>query len=235
MTSNAPSPPPADLASFIDHTLLAENATEDQIRTAIQDAQEFGCASVCLRPEWVQLASSLLNSSATGITTVIAFPEGDTSLGSKVRESALAVSDGATELDLVINYTLLAQGLYEPVRREIQAVRAAAPDLTLKVILETATLTDTQVALGCAISSDAGANYVKTSTGYHPAGGATVHAVEIMTREVPHMGVKASGGIRTRAEAEQFLAAGATRLGISATRQILSETPELEIEDGDVY
>lgn len=235
VTPHTALPTPRGLASVIDHTLLADDATEAQIRTAIAEAQEFGCASICLRPEWVKLASSLLDTTTTGITTVVAFPDGDTSLGSKVRESALAVSDGATEIDLVINYPLLQQGLYEPVRREIQGVRAATPGLTLKIILETATLTDAQITLGCAISSDAGADFVKTSTGYHPAGGATLHAVEIMAREVPHMGVKASGGIRTRAQAEAFLKAGATRLGVSATRQILNDSVESEANSENTY
>lgn len=222
MTVNVGNPGVGDIAALIDHTLLAPDASEAQIREAIAEAEEFGCASVCLRPRWVPLAAQLLAGTPVGVTTVIAFPEGTTSLGAKVRESATAIADGATELDLVINYALLQQGLDEAVRREIQAVRAAAPDVTLKVILETATLTDEQIALGCRASAEAGADFVKTSTGYHPAGGATRHAVEVMAREVPHLGIKASGGIRTLSQAQDFIAAGATRLGVSGTKALLS-------------
>jgi len=211
-----------EIAALIDHTLLDPDASETQIRQTVREAQEFKCATVCIRPAWVSLASELLATTSVGVTTVIAFPEGAASLGSKVRETALAVAQGANNIDLVINYQRLREGLGETVRREIQAVRAAAPEATLKIILESATLTDNEIALGCRIAADAGADYVKTSTGFHPAGGATLHAVEIMAREVPHVGVKASGGIRTLSDAQAFIKAGATRLGVSATRELLA-------------
>ena len=200
---------------LIDHTDLRPEATADDIRHACEVTQRFGCASVCVRPEWVALARS------TGdlpISVVIAFPTGEGTPQDKARETRAALRDGATEIDMVIDVAALQRG--ESVVSEILAVREAAPGLCLKVILETAALTDEQIIAGCLAAELAGADYVKTSTGYHPAGGATTRAVSLMRATVPALGVKASGGIRSSEDLRAMVAAGATRIGTSATERL---------------
>jgi deoxyribose-phosphate aldolase len=214
----------AELARMIDHTLLAPGATPGQIALLCTEAVELGVAAVCVSPSRLPLPEPEL---PEGIETctVIGFPSGAHQPGAKAAEAARAVADGATELDMVIDLGLAIAGLWHRLQADITAVRAAVPaPLKLKVILETAALDDAQIVAACHAAEAAGADYVKTSTGFHPAGGASVHAVALMAETVGgRLGVKASGGIRDAATALAMIDAGATRLGCSASRAILDE------------
>jgi deoxyribose-phosphate aldolase len=214
---------PADLATTIDHTLLKPDATEEEIRVLCEEARRHHFASVCVNPHWVSLCASLLGGSGVEVCTVIGFPLGATTSGSKAFEASEAVSRGATEVDMVINVGALKGKDYATVHDDIQAVvRAVRGSACVKVILETALLDDDEKIAACALAKEAGANYVKTSTGFG-GGGATVADVALMRRVVGEMvGVKASGGIRDRETAEAMIAAGANRLGASAGVKILA-------------
>lgn len=213
----------AAIAARIDHTLLRPEASRDQIERLCREATEFGFASVCINPYWVPLAARLLAGTRVRVCTVIGFPLGATLTEVKAEETRRAVALGATEVDMVINLGALRSGDHEVVRRDIDAVVGAAyPRAIVKVILETALLEDDEIVRACELARDAGAAFVKTSTGFGP-GGATAHHVALMRRTVgPAMGVKASGGIGTREAAEEMIAAGATRLGASAGVRIVS-------------
>ncbi|CAM3382282.1 deoxyribose-phosphate aldolase [Rhodothermus bifroesti] len=216
-----------ELARYIDHTALKPETTEDQIRGLCAEAQRYGFAAVCINPCYVPLAASLLEGSGVAVCTVIGFPLGANQTITKVAEAVQALRDGARELDMVLNIGWLKSGQLEAVRDDIRAVvdvaHSAQPRARVKVILETALLTEAEKITACQLALEAGADFVKTSTGFL-GGGATVEDVALLRRVVgDRMGVKASGGIRTRAQAEALLAAGATRLGTSSGVALLSD------------
>ncbi len=211
------------LASKIDHTLLKPEATEADIKKLCAEALQFQFATVCINPNYVRLAASLLQKSPVRPITVIGFPSGVLPTISKVAEVKQAIEDGAQELDMVIQLTALKEKDYSFVYDDIRQVVVASRPYPVKVILETGSLTEDQKIIGCALSKAAGAAFVKTSTGF-AGSGATVADVELMRRIVgSEMGVKASGGIRTLNDALKMLDAGATRLGTSASVNIIGE------------
>ena len=216
---------PADgsLSHLIDHTLLKPDGTQDEIAQLAYEARKYGFASVCVNPSWVKLCSDLLKGSDVVVCTVVGFPLGATSTEAKVFEAQKAVRDGSTEVDMVINVGALKSRDYELVERDIASVARVvhAGGAILKVIIETALLTDDEKVAASQLAKVAGADFVKTSTGFGP-GGATAEDVALMRRVVgPKMGVKASGGIRTYADAQKMVAAGASRIGASASVKII--------------
>jgi deoxyribose-phosphate aldolase len=212
-----------NIAGLIDHTILKPEATADDVRRICAEARRFTFASVCVNPYWVPLVREELAGSPVKVCTVIGFPLGANTTWIKVAETDAAIVQGAQEIDMVINVGELRGGNHEAVRREIQAVVEASHrrGAIVKVILETALLTEAQKRTACALAKDAGAEFVKTSTGFGP-GGATVQDVALMRAAVgPEMGVKASGGIRTLVDLRAMVAAGATRIGASAGVKIM--------------
>lgn len=217
----------AELAKLMDHTLLKPEATASDIDRVVTEARAFGCASVCVNPCWVPRVASGLAGSDVTTCTVIGFPLGATTTATKVAEAREAVAAGAGEVDMVINVGALKGGDNNLVLADIAAVAQAAHEggALLKVIIETCLLTDDEKRRACELSVQAGADFVKTSTGFS-TGGATVADVELMRAAVgPNKGVKASGGIRTLADALAMIEAGANRLGVSAAVSILEELP----------
>lgn len=213
-----------ELARLIDHTLLKPEASAHDARDLALEALDAGCASACVNPNRVAVVNDILAESLTRTCSVIGFPFGASPTDVKVRETELVAALGANEFDMVIDFGKLREGDTVSVSSDVAAVRSATPPgAILKVILETAVLTPSQIHLGCLIAEAAGADFVKTSTGFHSAGGASAAAVELMRRVVPNLGVKASGGIRDLRTALQMLDAGATRLGMSATLAVLGE------------
>jgi deoxyribose-phosphate aldolase len=213
------------LSHMIDHTLLKPDATQDEIARLCYEARKHGFASVCINPANVKLCGELLKGSDVLICTVVGFPLGATSIESKVFEAQKAIRDGATEVDMVINVGALKSHDYQLVQRDIASVAHVChgDDAILKVIIEAALLSDEEKVAGCQIAKVAGADFVKTSTGFGP-GGATAEDVALMRRVVgPKMGVKAAGGIRTYADAQRMIAAGASRIGASASVKIVGE------------
>ncbi|MBT0768444.1 deoxyribose-phosphate aldolase [Kineosporia sp. J2-2] len=212
-----------NFARYIDHTLLRPEATPDQVRALVAEARELGVFGVCVSPTLVPVAKEAAAGSEVAVVTVCGFPSGAHSAAAKAEEARLSVADGADEVDMVINLGAAVTGDYQTVEREIAAVRAQVPaPRVLKVIVESAALTDEQLTAVSQAATRAGADFVKTSTGFHPAGGATVHAVTVMAAAIgPDVRIKASGGIRSREDAEAMVAAGATRLGLSAARAVL--------------
>lgn len=217
---------PAQLAKLIDHTLLKPEATEAQIRQLCQEAKTHGFMSVCINPYWVPLCAELLAGSDVKVCTVIGFPLGANRTEIKAVEAEDAIDRGASEVDMVINIGALKSQQYDVVRNDIRAVVEAAGGRALvKVILETGLLTDEEKVKACQIAKEAGADFVKTSTGFGK-GGATVEDIALMRRTVgPDMGVKASGGVRDYATTLAMVEAGATRIGASAGVAILSGLP----------
>jgi len=213
------------LAHMIDHTLLKPDATQDQIAQLCFEARKHGFASVCVNPAHVRLCAELLKGSGVPVCTVIGFPLGATATDVKVFETQQSIRDGASELDMVINVGALKSRDYELVERDIASIARAchAASTILKVIIEAALLTDEEKVAACQLAKVAGADFVKTSTGFGP-GGATAEDVALMRRVVgPSMGVKAAGGIRSHADAQKMIAAGASRIGASASVRILQE------------
>jgi deoxyribose-phosphate aldolase len=210
------------LASLIDHTLLKPEASRDEIEQLCREAAQFCFASVCVNPNWVSLCREMLRGSGVKVCTVIGFPLGAHLPDVKAFETRRAVEQGAEEVDMVINVGALKSRDYALVEQDIAGVvQAAGASTIVKVILETSLLTRDEKVMGCTLSKAAGAEYVKTSTGF-AGGGATVEDVQLMRETVgPDMGVKASGGVRTREDAEKMVAAGATRLGASAGVKIV--------------
>jgi len=216
-------PEDKSLARMIDHTLLKPDATADMIAQLCYEARKYHFASVCVNPSFVKLCAQLLKDTDVKVCTVIGFPLGATSTEVKVFETTDALEKGATEIDMVINIGALKAGDHEYVANDIRQVVtvAHAADALIKVIIETALLTDEEKIVACLLAKEAGADFVKTSTGFS-SGGANVHDVALMRRAVgPDLGVKASGGIHTHEDAEQLVAAGATRLGASAGIKII--------------
>jgi len=218
----APScPPKYELAHWIDHTLLKPDATQQEVEAICNDAREHNFASVCINPTWVPLAYKMLRGYEARVCTVVGFPLGATFPEVKAQETKSAIEAGAEEIDMVINVGALKSGDYALVERDIRAVTRAAGRRLVKVILETCLLTDEEKVQASAISKKAGANFVKTSTGFS-SGGATVKDVALMRQAVgSEMGVKASGGVRTYEEACKMVEAGATRIGASASVAIV--------------
>ncbi len=214
------------LARVIDHTALKPETTEAQIVTLCDEARRYCFASVCVNPVYVPLAARELGGSPVRVCTVVGFPLGATTSQVKAYETEQAVRDGATEIDMVLAVGLLKSGQHDKVERDIRAVveaakgRVAAPAL-VKVILETALLTDEEKVIACVLAQNAGADFVKTSTGFS-TGGATPSDVALMRRVVGEkMGVKASGGVRSAEDVQQMIAHGATRIGASASVAIV--------------
>ncbi len=208
---------PGELAKCIDHTLLKPDASEDAVRRLCAEAREFGFASVCVNGSFTELVARELKGSGVKTCVVVGFPLGAGTSAAKAFETADAVSRGAEEIDMVLSVGRLRFGETAAVREDIRAVVQAAEGALVKVILETCLLTDEQKELACRLAEEAGAHFVKTSTGFS-TGGATVEDVALMRRVVgDRLGVKASGGIRTREDAERMIAAGASRIGASAS------------------
>ena len=216
------------VARLIDHTILKPEATRDEVRQVCAEAAKFEFASVCVNPFWAKFVHSELPESPVKVCTVTGFPLGATTTAGKVAETLAALRDGAEEIDMVINIGALRGGERDVVKADIQGVVAASHGhgAIVKVIIETALLDDVQKTLACKLAQDAGADFVKTSTGFSKAG-ATVADVTLMRRVVgKSMGVKASGGIRTLADLQAMVAAGATRIGASSSVKIMQETAE---------
>jgi deoxyribose-phosphate aldolase len=216
---------PTDLAGFIDHTLLTPDATADDIDRMCREAVEFDFASVCVNPYWVRRVAEHLSGSDVATCSVIGFPLGATPPAIKAMEARRALREGADEIDMVINIGALKSGDYDTVAADIAGVADACRErgAVCKVILETALLDDEEKVIASRLAKQGKADFVKTSTGFS-SGGATVYDVALMREAVgPGMGVKASGGIRTREDAEAMIAAGATRIGASAGIAIVTE------------
>lgn len=206
---------------LIDHTILKQDASLASIEKLCQEAKEFDFMSVCVNPAYVSLCAELLKESDVKVCTVIGFPLGANATAVKVYETSVAVKDGADEIDMVINVTMLKAGKYDYIYEEIKAIKEACNGKLLKVILETCLLTDEEVVKACELSVKAGADFVKTSTGFS-TGGATVHHVALMRKTVgPNVGVKASGGVRTHEDLLAMVEAGANRIGTSAGCKII--------------
>jgi deoxyribose-phosphate aldolase len=212
---------PAELAHYVDHTLLSPTATDADVEALAAEAVKLGTYSICISPAMLPVTADL---GSVKVATVCGFPSGKHTPAAKAHEAAESVALGADEVDMVIDLGLLKAGRPEATQAEIAAVRAAVgTGKVLKVIIESAALTDDEIVAACRAAEAAGADFVKTSTGYHPAGGASVHAVELMAATVGgRLGVKASGGIRDWATATAMIQAGATRLGLSGTAAVLA-------------
>jgi deoxyribose-phosphate aldolase len=215
---------PRDLARYIDHTLLRPDATAADIDKLCEEARSYGFAAVCVNPTWVQRCARNLRGSGVRVASVIGFPFGAGTTEVKAAEARRAIRDGAREIDMVINVGALKSGDYELVRRDIEKVADACREAGAlsKVIIEAAYLTDEEKVVSSHLAKAAKADFVKTSTGFGP-GGATVHDVLLMRETVgPKLGVKAAGGIRSAEDAREMIAAGATRIGASASVQIVT-------------
>lgn len=212
----------AQLAAMIDHTLLKPEATKKEIIELCKDAGQYQFATVCVNPSWVSLAAKELSGNSTGVTTVVGFPLGATSPAAKAFEARQAIMDGANEIDMVLNIGLLRSGELAAAEQDIAAVAQACGDqAVLKVILESGMLSDEEIVTACKLSVRAGANFVKTSTGFGK-GGATEQAIALMRQTVgPNIGVKASGGVRDYDTACRMIKAGASRIGASASVAIV--------------
>ncbi|NUL60303.1 deoxyribose-phosphate aldolase [Brevibacterium luteolum] len=215
-----------DVARMIDHTLLKPQSTAEDVAALVAEAQELGVLAVCVSPNMLPLK----NTGDLVVATVCGFPSGAHHGEVKAAEAALSVRQGAAEVDMVINLGLALAGDFRGVEAEIREVvsacaessRATGNEAIVKVIIESAALDDAQIVAACEAAEAAGAHFVKTSTGFHPAGGASAHAVALMRRTVgDRLGVKASGGIRDAAAAQQMIDAGASRLGLSGSAAVL--------------
>ena len=203
-------------AKMIDHTLLKTDATKNDLDKLLSEAKEYNFMSVCVSPIWVSYASEQLKDTAVKVCTVIGFPQGATPTAVKAFETKNAIENGATEVDMVIPVGFLKDKNYEAVENDIKAVVDEAKGKALtKVIIETCLLTDEEKVMACKLAKKAGADYVKTSTGFS-TGGATAEDIKLMRETVGEdMGVKASGGVRTREDADKMIASGASRIGTS--------------------
>ena len=217
------------LNKYIDHTLLKADASQEQIETLIEEAKKYDFASVCVNPTWVNFAAQALKATDVKVCTVIGFPLGANTPELKAFETSDAIQNGADEVDMVINIGALKSRNFDLVERDIRAVVEAAKGTLVKVIIETCLLTDDEKVRACQLAQKAGADFVKTSTGFS-TGGATVEDVALMRKTVgPDMGVKASGGARSYEDALAFIKAGATRIGASSGVAIM----EGDVANGD--
>lgn len=209
------------MAHLVDHTLLKPEATVADVQALIAEGERLGVYSVCVSPSMLPLETSLQ------VAAVCGFPSGKHTSQVKASEAAQSVALGADEIDMVIDIGAAISGDFEAVQADIAAVRAACVGAVLKVIIESAALNDEQIVACCRAAEAVGADFVKTSTGFHPAGGASAHAVALMRETVgDRLGVKASGGIRTADVAREMIEAGASRLGLSGTAGVLDGFPE---------
>ena len=229
---------PAEVATLIDHTLLKPDATRQNIEELCREAAQFKFATVCVNPVWVALATRWLSTTGVRVCSVVGFPLGATTADVKGYEARRAIFDGAREIDMVINIGALKSGDFRTVERDVEAVTAPCRDCGVlsKVIIEAALLTDDEKVTACTLAKAAGADYVKTSTGFGP-GGATAADVALMRRVVgAEMGVKAAGGVRDLQGLQAMVAAGATRVGASAgvkiVQQARSEKPAMTAASG---
>lgn len=233
-TGLAPGRIPDDIARFIDHTLLRPNATAEEVKKLSAEAREFGFAAVCVNPVWAKLVADQLKGSGVLTCAVVGFPLGATYPEIKAMEARRAIRDGAREIDMVINIGALKGGDDDLVLRDIRSVVEACRDggARCKVIIETALLSDEEKRRACRLAKRARAHFVKTSTGF-ASGGATAHDVALMAEEVAGAGmeVKASGGIRSYADAKRMIQAGATRIGASAGVAIVEEAQEITVSE----
>lgn len=210
------------LNKYIDHTILKPETSQEQVAKIIQEAKEYDFASVCVNPTWVSFAAKELEATDVKVCTVIGFPLGANTPAVKAFETKDAIEHGADEIDMVINIGALKSGNDDLVSKDIQAVVEASGDKLVKVIIETCLLTEEEKVKACLLAKEAGADYVKTSTGFS-TGGATVEDVALMRKTVgPDMGVKASGGARSYEDALAFIQAGATRIGASSGVAIMN-------------
>jgi deoxyribose-phosphate aldolase len=211
----------SELAKLVDHTLLKPEATESDVIALCEEANELGTFSVCVSPTFVSLAKANV-SSGIAVATVCGFPSGKHQKEIKAAEAKLSIEQGADEVDMVIDVGRAIMGDFDYIQKEITEVRKATTGKVLKVILETSALNDDQIKSACLAADFAGADFVKTSTGFHPTGGAEIRAIKVMQETVGgRLGIKASGGIRTADFALELVQAGATRLGLSGTRAVL--------------
>ncbi|HJB24174.1 MAG TPA: deoxyribose-phosphate aldolase [Candidatus Jeotgalibaca pullicola] len=217
-----------NLNKYIDHTLLKPEATETDIQNLCQEAIEYDFMSVCVQPFWVKKVAAFLNDSDVKVCTVIGFPHGANTAEVKTFEAKQAVQNGAEEVDMVINIGAMKERAYDVVQHEISSiVEAIKGKAILKVIIETSLLTDEEKKAACEIAKEAGADFVKTSTGFS-TGGAMLEDIRLMRETVgSDMGVKASGGVRSYEDAKNFIEAGATRLGASSGKAIVDEWKEI--------
>jgi deoxyribose-phosphate aldolase len=216
-----------NVARLIDHTLLKPEATPAQVERLCDEARRYGFASVCINPVYVRLAAGMLKGSGVAVCTVVGFPLGATTTAAKVCETRQAMADGAAEIDMVIHIGALKAGDQDAVREDIAAVAVACHEggALLKVIIEAVLLSDEEKVAACRLAQAAGADFVKTSTGF-AGGGATVEDVRLMRQTVgPQMGVKAAGGIRSYADVMTMVEAGASRIGASAGVEIVEQVP----------
>lgn len=212
------------ITNMIDHTILKANATEEEVKTLCEEAKKYQFATVCVNPCYIPQAYHILQDTEVGITTVVGFPLGNMTSMAKAYEAKEAVELGATEVDMVINIGAMKDGKEQYIRHEIESVVRAAKEVNketvVKVILETCLLNKEEIVKACELAVKAGADFVKTSTGFS-TGGATVEDIALMRKTVgPDVGVKASGGVRTYEDAKAMVLAGATRIGASASVEI---------------
>lgn len=206
----------AHVASIVDHTLLKPEATRTDVDALAREAEALGAYSICVSPSMLPVETNVK------VATVCGFPSGKHTSAVKAAEAAESVARGADEVDMVIDVGAAKDGRFDDVEADVRAVREATEGRVLKVIIESAALSDDEIVAVCRAAVAAGADFVKTSTGFHPAGGASEHAVRLIRQTVgPDIGVKASGGIRDAAAARAMIAAGASRLGLSGTRAVL--------------
>ena len=211
------------IAKTIDHSLLKPEMTRDEVRSGCEIAKKYSVASVCCKPSDVKFCAEILRESDVEIGTVVGFPHGSSTTETKVFETQQAILDGATEIDMVINIGKLKSGLFKEVESDIASVVQAAKGKIVKVILENAYLTDEEKVIACKLSEVAGAEYVKTSSGYAPSG-ATIHDVQLMKASVsPRMKVKSAGGVRTLDALIEMIDAGVERSGATTTSTIIDD------------
>lgn len=217
----------AEMIRLLDHSVLKPEATESDVRAGAELVAGWGGGYYCVQPCWVPLAAKLLSGTGASVVSVVGFPHGCDQGETKAGAAALAVAQGAAEIDMVINLGALRSGLAAVTRGDIAAVVRAVPGIPVKAIIESAALSEDQIVLACRLGVEAGVAFVKTSTGFHPSGGASVEAVRLMRRTVgPSVGVKASGGIRSLDDTMRMLEAGANRIGTSASAAILAALQE---------
>ncbi len=216
-----------ELAACIDHTLLAPTAVKAQVERLCEEAKTFGFHAVCVNGRWVPLAAELLNSSKVAVAGVVSLPLGADSTAIKVAQAKEAVFAGADEIDMVADLAAIIEGdskyLFDQLKAVLRICRSMRPAVVLKVIIESAALTTDQKVFACRIAEQVGVDFLKTSTGLHPAGGATVEDVRLMKQTAPKCRIKAAGGIKTAAHALEMLAAGAERIGTSSGVKIIDE------------
>ena len=210
-----------EVGSLIDHTILGADITSNQVKKKCDEAKKYNFASVCVNPEQVKLINKELKNSSVKVCTVIGFPLGVNLTEVKVKEAQKAINQGADELDMVMKVGALKENKVDLVKKDIESVVETSGDKVVKVIIETCYLTDEEKVLACKIAKEAGADFVKTSTGFG-SGGATIEDIELMRKTVgKNMGVKASGGIHNLKEAKAMIKAGATRIGASSGVEIV--------------